>query len=294
MTAPANKIISVQQAASLVSDGDQVAIGGHTQRRHPMALIYELVRQGKKDLSLVGWNNGIDMDLLIGAGCVREVQTSYVGMGKHGLALNHRRAAQRGELKIFEESENTALERFRAGAMGISFIPSNGPLGSGLMQFERETREITCPFTGKKMAALRAAQPDIALIHMHRGDAKGNLQLDSDIVMENIADVFIARSARKVVASVEEIVSTEEIMNDATNTVVPNFFVDAVVEVKWGAHPCCCDTRYDYDFDFLDKYYAATKEESSFEAFLQEYVHSVEDFDAYLKKAEWPTAQQVG
>ena len=287
---PGNKVISVKEAASLIADGDQVAIGGHTQRRHPMALLYEIIRQGKKDLSLVGWNNGIDMDMLIGAGCVREIQTSYVGMGKHGLALNHRRAAQRGELAIFEESENTALERFRAAAMGISFIPSNGPLGSGLMRFQRETREITCPFTGKKMAALRASQPDVALIHMHRADVKGNLQLDTDRVQENVADAFIARSARKVIASVEEIVSTEEIMKSATNTVVPKFFVDAVVEVKWGAHPCCCDTRYDYDFGFLDTYYEATKDEASFEAFLKEYVFGVEDFDAYLKKVGWPPA----
>lgn len=280
----ANKVVSLKDAAAMVSDGDQVAIGGHTQRRHPMAILYEMVRQGRKNLRLVGWNNGIDMDLLVGAGCVSEIQTSYVGMGKYGLALNFRRAAQAGEIDIFEESENTALERFRAGAMAIPFIPSKGPLGSDLMRYERETLTMTCPFTGERVAALRASRPDVALIHAHRADKKGNVQLDEEIVMENIADGFIGRSAKTVIVSVEEIVETSEIMLAATRTLLPNFFVHAVVELPCGAHPCCCDTRYDYDFAFTDKYYEASRAPQAFRKFLDEYVYGIPDHDAYLAK----------
>ena len=280
----ANKIVSLKDAARLVRDGDQVALGGHTQRRHPMALVYELVRQRREKLRLVGWNNGIDMDLLVGAGCVSEIQTSYVGMGKYGLALNFRRAAQNGEIEIFEESENTALERFRAGAMAIPFIPSKGPLGSDLMRFERETRTMTCPFTGERVAALRASRPDVALIHAHRADAKGNVQLDEAIVMENIADGFIGRCAKTVVVSVEEIVDTSEIMQAARRTILPNFFVHAVVELPYGAHPCCCDTRYDYDFALMERYYEASRDPESFQRFLEEYVYGIADHEAYLAK----------
>ena len=136
------KLRSLAEAASLVPDGARVALGGHSHRRHPMALIYEMIRQGRKDLRVMGWNNGVDVDILVGAGCVQEVQTSYVGMLKHGLALNYRRAAEAGRIQVIEDSEVTALARFRAGAMGLPFIPSPSPLGSDLMRFERETRQM--------------------------------------------------------------------------------------------------------------------------------------------------------
>ncbi len=280
----AKKITSLEEAVGTIGDGAQLALGGHSQRRHPMAMVYELVRQGRRDLRLSGWNNGIDFDLLVGAGCVRSVQTSYVGMGRFGLALNYRRAAEAGSIDIVEDSENTALERFRAGAMGISFIPSNGPLGSGLMNFEAETREIVCPFTGKRMAALRAAEPDVALLHAHTADAKGNVQIDERVLMDNFADVFIARSAKRVIVSVEEIVSTETVMKRPQATILPGFFVDAVVEAPQGAHPCSCDLRYDYDLDFTALYYAASKNAATFDAFVDEYVRRPGSHADYLEK----------
>jgi glutaconate CoA-transferase subunit A len=276
------KVQSIRDAIRSIVDGEQVAIGGHSHRRHPMALLYEVVRQGKRNLQLIGWNNGIDVDLLVGANCVAGVQTSYVGMGKFGLALNFRRAAEAGLLSIVEDSENTALERFRAGAMGISFIPSNGPLGSGLMD-SAETMPIYCPFTGKPMAALRAAQPDVALIHAHAADEKGNVQLDERYLMDNLADINIARSAKRVIVSVEELVTTAQVMEHPARTILPGFLVDMVVVASHGAHPCACDLRYDYDLDFMAEYHQASQNEVSFRQFITTYVTAVEDHAGYLR-----------
>lgn len=280
----ADKILSLQDAVSLIKDGDQVALGGHSHRRHPMALVYEIVRQKKRGLYLIGWNNGIDVDLLVGAGCAKKVQTSYVGLGKFGLALNFRRAAERGEIEIVEESETTALYRFRAGAMGISFIPSKMPLASDLMRFEDNTKESSCPFTGERVALLRRACPDVALLHAHSADRKGNIQLDERYLMENIADILIAKSARLVVVSVEEIVDTYVLMKRPHRTVLPGFFVHAVVYAPFGAHPCACDYRYDYDLDFTTKYYEASRSEESFQNFLDYYVYQSSDHWSYLEK----------
>lgn len=279
-----DKVRSLAEAARLVPDGARVALGGHSHRRHPMGLVYELIRQGRKDLRLMGWNNGIDVDVLVGAGAVREVQTSYVGMLKHGLARNFRRAAERGAIDVVEDSELTALARFRAGAMGLPFIPSPSPLGSDLMGFDRETREIQCPFTGRKIAALRAADPDVALLHAHRADPKGNIQTDERYVKEGTADVFIGRSAQVVIVTVEEIVETGELMRRPDLTRLPGFLVDAVVELPRGAHPCSCDLRYDYDLDFIDRYYEASRDEESFQAFLDQYVREVLDHAGYLER----------
>jgi glutaconate CoA-transferase subunit A len=249
-----------------------------------MALIYELIRQGRTGLRVMGWNNGIDVDVLVGAGCVSEVQTAYVGMLKHGLALNFRRAAERGEIDVIEDSELTALARFRAGAMGLPFIPSTSPLGSDLMRFERETRTVQCPFTGRTLAALRAADPDVALLHAHRADERGNVQIDERYVKEGTADVFIGRSARVVIVSVEEIVETAELVRRPDLTGLPGFLVDAVVELPHGAHPCSCHLRSDYDLDFIDRYYGASRSDESFGPFLDRYVREVPDHAGYLER----------
>lgn len=116
------KVMGLREAAALIKDGDTVAIGGHTLRRHPMALIHEIVRQGRRGLRLQGWNNGIDMDMLIGAGCAASVETSYIGISAFGLAWNFRRACEGGGLRVIEHSETTGLDMFRRGMMDWGFV----------------------------------------------------------------------------------------------------------------------------------------------------------------------------
>jgi glutaconate CoA-transferase subunit A len=275
---------SLAEAVALIRNGDVVGIGGHTSRRHPMALIREIVRQRKKRLHVVGWNNGIDMDLLIGAGCVETVETSYVGLGSFGLAPNFRRAAEQGRINVIEHSETTAMDRFRAASIGLPFLLSKTGLGTDLMETTPSLRAITDPFTGERWVAVQAVVPDVAIIHAHTADVHGNVQLDPERWHDNSPDVMIARSARKTIVSVEQIVSDEAIRKRPIDTILPRVDVTCVVEAPYGAHPCCCDARYDYDLAHLALYRDSARDPAAFERYVDEWIHAAETHDAYLDK----------
>lgn len=279
-----NLVKSLEEAISIIPNGVSVAIGGHTLRRHPMALVRELIRQRKRDLHLLGWNNGIDMDMLVGAGVARVVETSYVGMGALGLAKNMRREVESGRVKTVDHSESTAIDIFRATALGVDFLPNGTPLGTDLMTYNDGLVEITSPFTGRKFAAVRGVKPDFALIHAHSADKHGNIQLDISNWMDNSVDLYIARAAEHLIVSVEQIVSTEYVRSHPMQTILPRQFVDSVVHAPFGAHPCCCDSRYGYDQDELRRYYAASSNPSDFDNYLQEMVFGVKDHWGYLDR----------
>lgn len=279
-----NLVTGLEEAIAVIPDGASVAIGGHTLRRHPMALVRELIRQKKRDLHLLGWNNGMDMDMLVGAGVARVVETSYVGMGPLGLAKNMRREVESGRVKVVDHSESTAIDIFRATALGVDFLPNGTPLGTDLMTYNEGLVEIVSPFTGRTYAAVRGVKPDFAIIHAHSADKHGNIQLDESNWMDNSVDTYIARSAQHLIVSVEQIVSTEHVRQNPLQTVLPRQFVNAVVHAPFGAHPCCCDSRYGYDQDELRKYYEATGSAESFEAYLQDRVFGLGDHWDYLDR----------
>lgn len=277
-------LTELRDAIAAIPDGASVAIGGHTQRRHPMALVREIARQGKRDLHLLGWNNGIDMDMLVGAGCARKVETSYVGLGPLGLARNMRRGVESGRVTAVDHSETTAIDMFRATAMGVDFLPNGTPLGTDLMTYNDGLVEITSPFTGRPYAAVRGVKPDFALIHAHAADVHGNVQLDESNWMDNSVDTYVARAAQHVIVSVEEIVSTDHVRANPLRTYLPREYVSAVVHAPFGAHPCCCDSRYGYDQEELRLYAEASASAETFEKYLDDRVHDAPDHWAYLDK----------
>lgn len=277
-------VTGLEEAIAAIPNGSSVAIGGHTLRRHPMALVRELIRQRKRDLHLLGWNNGIDMDMLVGAGVARVVETSYVGMGPLGLAKNMRREVESGRVATVDHSESTAIDMFRATALGVDFLPNGTPLGTDLMTFNDGLVEIVSPFTGRTYAAVRGVQPDFALIHAHSADKHGNIQLDVARWMDNSVDTYIARSAKHLIVSVEQVVSADYVRQHPIQTILPRQFVDAVVHAPFGAHPCCCDSRYGYDQAELRAYYEATQTADMFDAYLNDRVFGVDDHWGYLDR----------
>jgi glutaconate CoA-transferase subunit A len=279
-----SKRLSLEEAVKKIKNGSTVGIGGSLLRRHPMALIHEIIRQRKKDLHLLGWNNGIDVDLLVGSGCTKIVESSYVGLAQYGLAPNFRRAVEKKEISVKEHSETTALDRFRAGSMGLTFFPSKTPLGTVMEKYDSDFKEIKCPHTGERYAALRAWNPDVSIIHAHRADEQGNIQFDEKRIMDNEPDLFIAKSSNFTIVTVEEIVSTEKISENYFLTLLPKLFIDAVVEVPFGAHPCSCDMRYDNDHNHLRLYADKAKTKEGFDAYLNEYVLGVNNHVEYLEK----------
>ncbi len=251
---PADKRASLADAAALVTDGALVALGGGLSARLPMALVRELVRQRRTALHLVGSAHSIDVDMLVGAGAVRRCEESYVGFEQDlGLAPAYRRAAEDGTIEVAESCCATILAQLRAAEMGVPFLPVRGVRGSDIVRLHPEYAEITCPFTGETLVAVPPLRPDVALLHAPSGDRYGNLHLEQPYVL----DERFASASRMVVATVDELVSTEQVT--ATGVTIPGHLVAAVAHVPFGAHPSSCYPRYAYDRRHLREYVAAAQ-----------------------------------
>lgn len=245
----ADKLVDLDRAAGAVTDGAIVALGGGLSARLPMALVRELIRQGRRDLHVVGSAHGIDVDLLVAAGAIGICEESYVGFEQDlGLAPAYRRAVETGELAIHESCCATILTQLRAAEFGLPFLPVRGVKGSDIRRFHPEYGEVTCPFTGEILVVVPPLRPDVALIHAPIGDRRGNLHLDQPYVL----DERFAAASRHVIATVERIVSTEEVAK--AGITIPAHLVSAVTEVPFGAHPSSCYPDYAYDRRHIAEY----------------------------------------
>lgn len=262
-----DKRSTLEEAAGLVRDGDTVALGGALSYREPMALVRELVRQGRCDLRLVGSAHGIDVDLLVGAGAAGAVEESYVGFEQDlGLAPAYRRAAQAGTVAVHETCCYTLLQQLRAAEYGLPFMPVRGVAGTGIRDLHPEYGEITCPFTGQRLVAVPALAPDVALIHGVSADRRGNVHLCRPLVL----DERFAHAAKRVIVTVERLADGAAV-GDA-GIVLPSFLVDAVVEAPLGAHPTSCYPHYTYDRAHLREWVAAAATDDGVGEYLARYV----------------------
>jgi glutaconate CoA-transferase subunit A len=270
---PRDKRASLADAVSLVSDGATVALGGGLSARLPMAMVRELVRQGRSSLHLVGSAHSIDVDLLVAVGAVRRCEESYVGFEQDlGLAPAYRRAAEDGTIEVAESCCATILAQLRAAEMGLPFLPVRGVRGSDIVRLHPEYAEITCPFTGETLVAVPALRPDVALLHAPAGDRYGNLHLEQPYVLD---ERFAAASAA-VIATVDELVSTDEVV--AAGVTIPAHLVAAVTETPFGAHPASCYPRYAYDRSHLREYVTAAQSgPAGLEKYLATYVNGSEE-----------------
>jgi glutaconate CoA-transferase, subunit A len=281
-----DKVVTLSEAAALVRSGTTLGLGGLMLRRHPMALIRQIIRQGTKDLTLQTWVGGIDVDLLVGAGCATRVEAAYEGLGPLGSAPNVRRAAETGALAIEDFSETTMISRFRAAAMGIPFIPTRALKGTS-MAGQAHVREIADPFSGEKLHAVAAAKPDVAIFHGYWADRFGNVQAPAGRNSDDV-DTSIAKAADRVIVTVEKVIPHEDIIRRPTLTYLPHHWVDAVVEVPAGAHPGNCDTLYEADFDALSVYLEAARDPARFRLWLDRYVIGPKTHEEYLAVAATP------
>jgi glutaconate CoA-transferase subunit A len=273
-----DKLVSLEEAAGHVADGDVVALGGALSYREPMALVRELVRARRRDLHLVGSAHGIDVDLLVGAGAVRVLEESYVGYEQDfGLAPAYRRAAESGRLVLRETCCYTLLQQLRAAEYGIPFMPVRGILGTGIRGLHPEYGEIRCPFTGQRLVAVPALAPDVALIHGLLADRRGNVHLARPLVL----DERFTFASRKVVVTVERVASPSEVAE--AGVVLPYFAVTAVVEAPYGAHPTSCYPHYTYDRAHLGEWVKAAGGDEGVRQYLDRYVLGPGGEEGYLK-----------
>src|SRR3989441_9405469 len=254
-----HKVVSLEEATSFVRDGDSVGIGGSTMSRTPMGMIWTLIRAGRKALTCSRSIVSSDGDLLFASGACDHVVTSWFSQGSvWGVSKVMRHYVESGKARYDEWSHMAMGMRFRAGAMGIPFMPIRSMLGSDVCKQRPESIEIDCPFTGEKLLLVPALNPDVALIHVQRCDAYGNAQIDGLQFM----DVDLAMAANKVILTTERIVSNDQIRRAPDQTKIPFFAVDAVVEVPFGSAPHERYGLYEPLFKHLDCYAARLRQDS--------------------------------
>jgi glutaconate CoA-transferase, subunit A len=277
------KVMSLEEAAKVVEDGDHVAIGGCTVSRTPMAMIWALIRAKKKNLTISRSITSTEGDLLFASGLSKHVITSWFTQGiVWGISRVMRHYTENKLARYDEWSHMSIGLRYRAGAMGVPFIPARSMMGSGVgARVADQTKTMTCPFTGEEVVLLPALNPDVALIHVQRCDAYGNAQLDGLQFM----DIDMAMAANRVILTTERIVSNDQIRRTPDQTRIPFFTVDAVVEVPMGAAPHECYGLYEPFFSHLDYYAELSKDPlKGPQKYLEEYYYGPSSWAEYLSK----------
>lgn len=263
-----------------VHDGDLLACGGFGHIRVSMAAIYEIIRQRKQNLTICGKTAVHDSDVLIAAGCVDRIEVAYAfGHELRGLSPASRRAVESGRCEVVAEISNAGYQwRFLAAAMGLPFVPTRVMLGTDTLE-KSSAQVIEDPFSGKPIALLPACYPDAVLMHVHRCDKHGNAQIDG-IAVE---DFELARAARRLIVTSEEIVDDDVIREHPQRTIIPYYLVDAVIEVPFGAHPTLMPGRYYFDEQHIGEWLRLSKTDAGVKEYLERYVYGIEDFNEYLK-----------
>jgi glutaconate CoA-transferase subunit A len=277
-----DKLCSLHDAiASNVRDGMSVAMGCGLESLIPFAASYEIIRQKKKGLTLIAPISDIQFDQLIGAGSVRKIIASWVGNVAAGLGHNYRRAAESGipnPIEIEEHSNFTIGLGLQAAASGLPFLPTKTVKGSDFSRGPQFSR-VACPFTGEELVAVRAIQPDVAILHVQRADREGNVHLWGNFGVMREA----AFAAGKVILTCEEIVDHEIILSDPNRNVIPGFVVASVVHEPFGAHPSPAQGYARRDDDFYFEYHKESRSREGFERWLEKYVLGVKNHRAFLQ-----------
>jgi glutaconate CoA-transferase, subunit A len=263
----------------LVPNDAVIGVGGTNHARTPMALLIEVLRQGRTGLTMTRPLSCFEVELMLATGVADRVMTSWVGIGHGwGLAPVLRHLVENGRATFEEWSHLGIGLRYKAGAMGVPYLPTVSMLGSDIDR-QLDLAKVTCPYTGQLLNAVPSLNPDVALVHVQRADNLGNAQIDGYQLMD--ADLVLA--ARRVIVTAEEIVTTDQFRRDPARTVIPGFAVDAVVHQPMGAYPHECYGYYEADGDEFTAYMRAVKAGGVDGA--REYVAALvahPDHDAYL------------
>jgi glutaconate CoA-transferase subunit A len=275
-----SKLVALAQALEGLTDGMQVATGGWIFDSQPVALVHELIRRRVRGLHLIPSPGSIAPDLLIGAGCVDRLSCVFISFEQFGLAPQFRRAAEAGTIEILEMDGPGLAGGLRAGACDLPYmlIPD---LGTDLPKVNPSTYQRVATAPGERpLFKVPAIQPDIVLLHAQRGDELGNVQFHG----ASFFDPFLAQAGKRVIVSVDQIVSTDEVRRTNHLTKIPAAFVTAIVHIPRGAHPTASASIYDIDSDHLEKYVKASRDAGTYAGYLQHYILDAKLHGAYLQR----------
>jgi glutaconate CoA-transferase subunit A len=268
--------------AEYVQDGDSLAIEGFTAFIC-FSAAHEIIRQRRQELILCRLTPDLIYDQMIAAGCAAKLVFSYLGNPGVGSLHAVRRAVEKEiprPLEIEEYSHFGMVGRYTAGAAGLPFFPLRSYLGTDLDQANSRIQFVTDPYGDEEIAVVPPLNPDVAIIHAQRADTSGNSQLWGLLGMQKEA----AFAAKRVIIVVEEIVDETVIRGDPNRTLIPNLVVDAVVHQPYGAHPSYVQGYYDRDNPFYLAWDKISRDHAETEAWLDEWVYGVENWEEYLEK----------
>jgi glutaconate CoA-transferase subunit A len=275
-------IMPLAEAVSrFVKDGQTVAFEGFTHLI-PFAAAHEVIRQRRRDLTLVRMTPDIIYDQMIGMGCASGLQFSWAGNPGVGSIHRFRDAIENGwpnPLAIQEHSHADMAGRYQAGASGLPFSVLRGYVGSDLPKHNPDIRSITCPFTGEKLAATPAINPDVTVIHAQRADRKGNVLITGIVGVQKEA-VLAAKAA---IVTVEEIV--DDLAAPMNACFLPHWILSAVCHVPCGAHPSYAHGYYGRDNAFCKQWDAISRDRETFRAWMERHILGTRDHAQFLASA---------
>ena len=230
-----SKVGQLADISNFIKPGSFIAIGGGWSCNKPMAIVREIIRQRIGGLTVTSITGGWEMEWLLGAGLVDHLMMSFLSLEFFGLPPNFRQAAERKSIKITEIEGCSLIKALEAAKLGVPFAAFPGPKGSDIVKEAPELyKTVACPFTGKELTAIQAIVPDVAIIHAHRADEAGNVQM----LGTSASDMDMAMAAKSVIVTVEEIVSGDAIRADKSATKLFRTDVDLVIHCPMGASPC--------------------------------------------------------
>lgn len=285
MSEARNKIMTAKEAVGkYVCDGCSLILGNYTVAA-AMALIYEIVRQQKKNMTVYSQSGVIDVEVLVEGGCVDRLVSTYVyrGGGRSG-GSSVERALQAGTLQMEDYTNFQYNARLVAGMHGFTFSPVlEGAMDTDLFRIrtfmgEDKYRVINCPYTGKEILTVPAANPDVCIVHVQRADKFGNAQYWG--ALGSVAAA--ALSSKRIIVSCEEIVEHDIIQSSPHLTVIPAYRVDAVVEIPWGANPSDVIGYYNLDWFMFSLFAMSCGNANAMKAWMDEWVYGCKDREAYI------------
>jgi glutaconate CoA-transferase, subunit A len=270
-----------EAVARFVPDGASVCVGTALEALIPFAAGHEVIRQRRRDLTLVGPISDILFDMLVAAGCVRRIQAAWVGNVSAGLGHNYRRAVEQGiphPIEVEDHSNLSIAVALQAGAMGAPFIPTRSLLGTGLLDSNPTFKQSSDPFSGDPIVLVPALRPDVAILHVQRSDVEGHAHCWGTLGVTRQA----ALAASRVIIVAEEIWPRERILSDPGLVLAPTLKIAAVVHEPFGAYPSPVQGCYGRGHDFYHRYHEETRTVDGTRAWLDRWVYGVADWKGFL------------
>lgn len=278
-----NKIMTMREAVEKnIKDGDTIVIEGFTHLIC-FAAGHEIIRQKKRDLVACRLTPDLIYDQMLAVGCVRKLVFSWAGNPGVGPLYGLRRAVENGIPRKIELEEYThfgMVARFMAGASKLPFMHIKSFSGSTLVQKNKNIKSVRCPYTGEMFFTVPALNPDVAIIHVQRVDSAGNSQIWGLMGVQKEA----AFASKKVIIVAEELVDNAIIRSDPNRTLIPGMIVDAIVIEPFAAHPSYAQGFYDRDNQFYVDWYRISKDQTSMENYISEWILEVSNRKEYWEK----------